>query len=380
MSATPSDTVPTRSSGSTALVVLAVLAVLYTLYFARSFLIPLTFALLLDFLLSPVVRLLARLRIPTAFGASIVVLALVGLLAVGVYQVSGPVRSWTADAPATLANAQRKIWQLVEPLERLTRSAQRVEEHMTEDARAGEKPTEVVVIGPTMASRLFAWTPALLIALLEVTVLLYFMLAAGDFFLEKVIKILPQAKDKKKAVLIARETESSISTYLIANLGINAVEGVMVGSALWVLGLPNALVWGMLTVVLEFIPYLGAAVMLALLCVTALATFHDLGHILLVPGAFVLANVIQANIVTALVLGRRLQLNPVALLAGLAFWFWIWGIPGAFVGVPLLAIFKICCDHIETLAPVGEFLAGPNGSLSGRGLPVLRDRVYRPWA
>jgi predicted PurR-regulated permease PerM len=115
-----------------------------------------------------------------------------------------------------------------------------------------------------------------------------------------------------------------------------------------------------MTVVLEFIPYLGAIVMLALLTIAALATFEDLTRILMVPGAYLLANIIQANIVTAMVLGRRLALNPVAVFISIAFWFWIWGIPGAFIGVPLLAVFKICCDHIEGLAPVGEFLAGPD--------------------
>jgi predicted PurR-regulated permease PerM len=209
-----------------------------------------------------------------------------------------------------------------------------------------------------VASRLFQWTPPFLGALLEVIVLLYFLLAAGDLFLEKLIKVLPHMRDKRKAVAIARETEASISTYLIANLGINVVEGVMVGAAMWALGMNNVLIWSVLTVVLEFIPYIGAILMLGLLSVTALATFDDIGRILLVPGAFVLANLIQANIVTALVLGQRLALNPVALLVGLAFWYAIWGIPGAFIGVPLLAIFKICCAHIEVLAPVGEFLSG----------------------
>lgn len=108
--------------------------------------------------------------------------------------------------------------------------------------------------------------------------------------------------------------------------------------------------------VFEFIPYLGALIMMTLLSIVALATFDNLGHILLVPATFLLANLIQANIVTTLVLGKRLALNNVALFVGLAFWWWIWGIPGAFIGVPLMAVFKIYCDHIEALAPVGEFL------------------------
>jgi predicted PurR-regulated permease PerM len=280
------------------------------------------------------------------------------VLGLGIYQLSGPIQTWTTQAPATVASAQRRLRELMVPLERLTRTAKQVEDNIAGPAPA-DKPQEVVVARPTVVSLVFGWTSPVLAGLLEVAVLLYFLLAAGDLFLEKVIRLLPQMHDKKKAVLIARETESAISTYLITNLGINAVEGLMVFGALWAIGLPNAIVWGVLTVVLEFIPYLGALVMLTLLTVTALSTFDDVTRTLLVPGSYLLANIIQANIVTAMVLGRRLQLNPVAVLVGLAFWFWIWGVPGAFIAVPLMSIFKICCDHMESLATIGEFLGGP---------------------
>jgi len=108
--------------------------------------------------------------------------------------------------------------------------------------------------------------------------------------------------------------------------------------------------------VLEFIPYLGALAIVVLLGIAALTTFDNVGHALLVPASFLLVNLIQSNVVSPLLLGKRLALNPVALFIGLAFWFWIWGIAGAFIAVPLLATFKIFCDHIESLASVGEFL------------------------
>jgi predicted PurR-regulated permease PerM len=360
---------PQRNSASTAITIIAVLAVLYTLYFARTFLIPIAFAVLLAFLLSPAVRFLERLRIPKWLGAAIVVLGLVGGIVLGAFQLAAPVQTWTVQAPAVLSKAEREVRRLLQPLERFTKTAQRVEE-ATEGTVTGEKPPEVVVRGPTVGERLFGSTQRAIAYVLEVLVLLYFLLAAGNLFLEKVIKVLPTFQDKKKAVRIARETEASISTYLLANLGINIVEGLMVGGAMWALGMPAPVLWGLLTVFFEFIPYLGALVMLLLLSIVALATFDNLGHILLVPAAFLLANLIQANIVTTLVLGRRLALNPVALFIGLAFWFWIWGTAGAFIGVPLLAIFKIVCDNIESLAPVGEFLGARSEPARAPALPV----------
>jgi predicted PurR-regulated permease PerM len=358
-----------RPPRSTAITALAILAVLYTLYFAREFLLPITFALLLDFLLGPAVRALARLRIPVPLGAGVVVLAMVGLVGLGVYQLSGPVQSWGEKAPQTIATAQAKLKKLLKPLEQMTKTAQQVESAAGGVSGASKAP-EVVVAGPTVASRLFGSTQRFLAGALEVLILLYFLLAAGDLFLAKLIKLLPHFSDKVKAIQIARATEASISLYLRTTAVINLIEGAMVAGAMQLLGMPNALLWGGLAALFEFIPYLGAAAMLAILSVAALATFPEVGHALLVPGAFLATNLIQANLVSPMLLGHRLALNPVALFIGLAFWFWIWGVPGAFIAVPLLATLKICGDHIDALAPLGEFLGRRDG---GNHRPALSD-------
>ena len=120
--------------------------------------------------------------------------------------------------------------------------------------------------------------------------------------------------------------------------------------------MPSPILWGSLVALFEFIPYLGAIVITGILAIAAITTFDTVGHALMVPAAFLAINVIQANFVSPVLMGHRLALNPVALLVGLTFWFWIWGIPGAFIAVPLLASFKIFCDHVESLAALGEFL------------------------
>jgi predicted PurR-regulated permease PerM len=338
--------------------VLAVLAVFYTLYFARGFLLPIVFALLLDFLLSPAVRALVRWRVPLPLAAGLVLLTLVGVGGLCVYDLSGPVQSWGENAPATLATAQTRLRRLLKPLQRVTKTAEQVESAATGGV-AGEgaaKPTEVVVRGPSIVSRLFGSTQRFLAGLLEVMILVYFLLAAGDLFLQKLIKGLPNLHDQNKAIEIARATEASISTYLLTTLTVNAIEGAVVAGALYALGMPNPVLWGALVTLLEFIPYLGALGLMVLLTLGAFASFDDVGHALLIPGAFLAINLIQANLVSPMLLGHRLALNPVALLVSLAFWFWIWGIPGGLLAVPLLATLKIFCDHIERLAPLGEFL------------------------
>jgi len=341
------------------LTVLSVLAVLYTLYFSREFLLPIVFALLLNFLLSPVVRWFGRLRIPPPLSAAVVVLAILGLLGTGVFGLSGAIRDWAASAPATLKTADAKLAKIVRPFQRASKTAEQVAAAATAATGAGatpKKPAEVVVQGPSLASRVFGTTQRSVASILEVLILLYFLLAAGDLFLQKLIKVLPNLRDKRTAVQIARATEASISTYLLTTALVNISEGAVVAGVMYLWGMPNPALWGALVALLEFIPYLGALAMVVILGIAALTTFDSITHALLVPASFLMINLIQGNVVSPLLLGHRLSLNPVALFIGLAFWFWIWGIPGAFIAVPLMATFKILCDHIESLASVGEFL------------------------
>jgi predicted PurR-regulated permease PerM len=338
---------------SIAITGLFVLAVFYTLYFARAFLLPIVLAVLLDFLLSPVIRALKRLRVPEPLGAALVLLGLLGALGAGVYSLSEPARSWVARAPESISRVQSRLSELRRPVEQVTRTAEQVEEATEVSKRS---PQEVVVRGPRLSERLFGTTQTLFTGAMETIILLYFLLAAGDLFLQKLIKVLPQFTDKKKAVAIARETEASISTYLLTVAVVNVGLGLVVTLAMWLIGMPNAVLWGCLAGAAEFMPYIGATATLAVLTMAGLVTYPDVGHALLVPGTYLAINLIQANFISPVVLGRRLTLNPVAILVGLIFWWWIWGVGGAFIAVPLLATFKIFCDHIESLAPIGEFL------------------------
>src|SRR4029450_13240130 len=213
---------------------------------------------------------------------------------------------------------------------------------------------------PSMSQRLFGTTQNFAIGFFEVLVLLYFLLAAGDLFLQKLVRVVPEFTDKKKAVRIVREAESSVSVYLGTVTLVNACLGVAIAFAMWFVGMPNPILWGVAAGLLEFIPYLGAATMTATLTVAGLITFDDVGRALLVPAVYLAIALLQANVVYTLIspiiLGRRLTLNPVAIFVGLLFWTLIWGVAGAFLAVPLIATLKIFCDHIERLRPVGEFL------------------------
>jgi predicted PurR-regulated permease PerM len=347
------ETLGARSAG---MLILTVLAVLYTLYFARDFFIPIVFAVLLNFLLSPVLRTLVRLRIPTPAGAGIVVLILLAAVSGGVYALASPAQEFATTAPQTLARASNKLRKIIRPVQAATSNVERAAGTLGDTA--GQRPVRQVVVNtsPSITSRIFGTTQKLVAGILEIVILLYFLLAGGDLFLQKFIKVLPHSGDKRKAVEIARATESAVSAYLSTAFAVNVVEGIVLAIVLWLLKMPSPALWGALIAMLEFIPYLGALTAVVVLSLAGLTTFDTVGHAMLAPGAFLLINLIQANLVTPMLLGHRLTLNPVAIFVGLAFFFFIWGVPGAFVAVPLMATLKIFCDNISSLAALGEFL------------------------
>jgi predicted PurR-regulated permease PerM len=361
-----------RSARSVSIVILAVLAVLYTLYFARDFFIPIVFAVLLNFLLSPLLRALARLRIPPPAGAALLVLALLGAGGGGVYALSGPAHDLAATAPETLKAASTRLRRFILPVQKATNQVVQVAGTLGDTAGARPQRQLVVNSSPSIGSRIFGTTQKLVAGILEVVILLYFLLAGGDLFLQKFIKVLPHSGEKKKAVEIARAIEAAVSAYLSTAFMVNVAEGAVVALLLWRLKMPSPVLWGVMAASLEFIPYLGAFAAVVILGLAGLATFDSIPHALLIPGSYLAVNLIQANLVTPMLLGHRLTLNPVAIFIGLTFFFWIWGVPGAFMAVPLLATLKIFCDNIASLAALGEFLGERD---DGERRVMIRERA-----
>jgi predicted PurR-regulated permease PerM len=335
---------------------LFLLVLFHTLRVARDLFLPLMLAFFLSFLLSPLLRVLKRAHIPEALGAALLLLVLAGGVGLGIYSLVTPATEWIAKAPESLTRVQRKLRTLRAPMLQMSRTAEEVERTI-----AGEPSTAPVAAAKApswIKEALFGGTTAFVSEAIVVMVLLYFLLASGDLFLRKLIKVLPTFKDKKRAVEIAREMERNISTYLFTVTLINVGVGVEVWVGVGLLGMPNPVLWGVLAFVLTYIPYLGAIVGIGILGLAALLVFDDVGQALAVPAVYMVVSFLEGNFVTPLVLGRRLTLNPVVIFVGLLFWFFLWGIPGALLAVPILAVFKIVCDHVDTLAPIGEFF-GP---------------------
>jgi predicted PurR-regulated permease PerM len=336
---------------SVGIVMLATLAWIGALYVGREFFIPIALALLLNALLRPLVRGLERLQAPTVAGAALVVLALLGGLTVGGFVLADPIRSWVSQVPASLETAAHKLETARHSLEEVSKATQA----LTEPGGAPPSVPAAPAVPPFLA-QLFGTTATLIAGLAGVLLLLYLLLASGDLFLRKLVEVLPVFRDKRTAVQVAEEVQQAVSRYLGATLLINLGQGLAVGLALWGLGMSHPWLWAGLTVMLEFIPYLGAAGMIGLLAVTAVGQFDTIGHILLAPGSYLVITTLQNNLVSPFVYGQRLQLNPVAVFVGVLFWWYLWGVAGAFLAVPFFATLKIIADHVEGLAPIATFL------------------------
>jgi predicted PurR-regulated permease PerM len=339
------------------IVMMATLAGIGTLYVGRALCIPLALALLLNALLRPVVRSLERRRVSTAVGATVVSLGLLGALVGGGLALVNPVRAWVSQLPATFEAAGRKLAPARQSLEQVSQATQALSEPSGAPPAAPAPPappTRPAV--PLFLGQLFGTTAALVAGLTEVLLLLYLLLASGDLFLRKLVEVLPLFRDKRVAVEVTEQVQQAVTRYMVATLMINAGQGIVVGLALWALGMPYPWLWGALTVLLEFIPYLGATGMLILLTAAAFSQFDALGHILLVPGTYLVIAALQNNLVSPFVYGQRLKLNPVAVLVGVLFWWLLWGVAGAFLAVPFFATLKILADHVESLTPIATFL------------------------
>jgi predicted PurR-regulated permease PerM len=211
--------------------------------------------------------------------------------------------------------------------------------------------------GRGFVRRAFGGVANLLVVAVSIVFLTYFLLASGDLFMRKLMKVLPYSAEQSGVPQrISDEVESAVSAYLRTSVLINIGLGLATWGILQLLGMPNAGLWGAIAGSLNVIPYLGALLTAGVLTVASITVFDSVGQALLVPGAFFMLNVLESNIVTPLLMGKQFPLNPVALFIGVMLWGFVWGIAGAILAVPIMVTLKILCDHIPSLRPFGEFL------------------------
>ena len=357
----PPPTAFTVSKTALAQIVLIVLGVVAALYFARPVLLPIFFACVAGMTLKPLIRWSSNCHIPPPFSAAIVILLLVAGVVFGFGQFSRPAMAWVNDAPQHMTELRQRIQKLLPPGGHFSAAAAAVNNLGATEAEKKEdqKNAPTVQVRDNHSSvSLINWTEIFLVGLIETLVLLYLLLASGDLFLQKLVHVMPTLGDKKRAVEISHEIQQNISNYLLSVTLINAGLGVIVSGGLYFMGVPNAVMWGIFVAVLNFVPYFGPVAGITLLTAVGLLTFEtSLWRALLPPAWYLLLHLLETNLVTPVLLGRRFTLNPVVIFVSLIFWTWLWGMPGALLSLPILVSVKVISDHIPALSSVSEVLS-----------------------
>lgn len=337
-----------------ALVTLAVLGVMASMYFARSLLLPIVVALMLNLLLKPLVRQLNRMGVPIAFAGVIIMFLLTVISLAAAYFVSTWLIEFISSAPERLNEVEYKLRGLSKSISDIGDAAERIQDATS----GGAQQPAVAVRGPTIVENGLGFVQSLGVSWLSMFVLLFFLLMSGDTFLTKLVALLPTFKDKRQAVSAYRDVEQEIGVYLLTTAIINTALGVVTALALGMLDVPNYALWGIVVALLNFIPYIGPIVAMIGLGITGLLSFETLPEMIAPAGAFFILNLLEAYIFTPMLIGRRLDLNPVAVILSLLVWSWLWGVTGAILAVPILAILRITGDHFSSLRFMAEFASG----------------------
>jgi predicted PurR-regulated permease PerM len=330
------------------------LGALAAIYAASSIILPLVLAFVLKLLLQPAMRVLERLHLPRAIGALLPILIVIGALVGLVAALSGPATSWAQKLPQGVPRLEAHLVLLRGPIQALQKVTQRAEQI----AEAPEQKGAMVAVrgDPGLTGALFSGMRTVLDGLFTTILVLYFLLVSGDTFLRRFVEILPRFHDKRQAVDISQQIEGDISIYLVTITVMNVAVGVATAAAMYLCGLGDPLLWGATAFLLNYIPILGPLLGTGIFLLAGMLTFDSLWWALLPPALYFGIHVIEGETLTPMLLARRFTLNPVLVILSLVFWFWMWGVPGAVLAVPMLAIMKIVCDRLRPLKALGHFL------------------------
>ena len=338
---------------SVALTGLFIIACLWFLHAAATLVVPLTLALLLHFLLIPVVRAMKRYRLPEPVAAAVVLLAVTGGVATAGQQLANPALEWVERAPQAIRTIEQKLHPVRESMAQVSHATQALDRAAQ---GGGQDSIRRVKIHTDWQTPMVNLTGQVLGAIGTTLLLLYFLLASGDLFLGKMMRVLSRQEDRDCAIRIVTGVERQLSRYLFQTLLIQAGLGIALWLVLWALGMPNPGLWAAAAAVLQIIPYIGSLLVLIMIAIVSAVTF-DQAWMMAAPVLAYLGLTFLKGFVTPVFLGRRLVLNRVAVLVSLIFFGWMWGVTGTLLAVPLLASLKIMCDHIAGLQALGEFLA-----------------------
>ena len=362
--------VPVSVRGAS-LLILAFLGSVFMMHWAQAVLVPLLLGLTFSYAIAPLVNRLERLRMPRALGAGLVLLALLGI-------IGGTAVALQDDAVAfveSLPEAAQKIRQTARAnrnkpettIEKVQKAATELEKAATESSTAAAPElargvTRVQIERPRFSIHeyLLTQTPTMLGALGQATIvvfLTFFLLVSGDSFRRKLVKLAgPTFARKKITVQALDEITDQVQRYLRGQVLISVIVGTATWLAYWAIGVDHAAVWGVLAMVLNFIPYIGSIVLTGASGMAGFVQFGSVDMGLLVGATSIALHTLSGNLLTPWLTSRTSQINPMVVFVGVLAFGWLWGVWGLLLGTPVLLMIKAVCDRVDDFKPLGELL------------------------
>jgi predicted PurR-regulated permease PerM len=330
-------------------------AVLAACYVAAEIVLPIVLAFVLSLVLTPAMRVLERVRVPRWVAAMLVILVLFSTLGGLGAALSGPAASWAQKLPTGIPKLDERLSFLSRPIA----AFQKFIDQAQGLTQGGEpKAVPVALQGSGLSNQLLSGTRSFASGLLETVLVLFFLLVSGDTFLRRLVEILPRFKNKRQAVDISQQIESDVSAYLFTITIMNLAVGVATGTVMALCGVGDPVLWGTVAFLLNYIPILGPMIGVVVFVLAGLLSITALWGAFLPAGLYLLIHLVEGETVTPMLLARRFTINPVLVILSLVFWYWMWGVPGAILSTPMLAITKIICDRIRPLMAFGHFIEG----------------------
>jgi predicted PurR-regulated permease PerM len=331
--------------------ILTMIAVLTCLYVARNIVLPVVLALVLKLLFQPLVKLLERVHIPKIGGALISLLLLLGVFVGLGALLSSPAARWAGQLPQAWPMLQQRFAVLQKPIAHL--------EHVLDSMGVHIDGGDSFLAHPvSMVTDVFSGTGTVASNLLETLLVLFYLLVFGETFLRRLVEVLPRFDDKREAVEISVHMERDLSAYLLTITIINAVVGCATALVMWICGVPGPILWGVVAFCLNFVPILGPFFGILMFLAVGIVT-AGFAWIAILPACLYFGiHIAEGEIITPMLLASRFTINPVAVMLSLIFWYWMWGVAGAILAVPMLAILKIIFDRLRPFRAFGHLLEG----------------------
>lgn len=326
------------------------------LYFAHAVFIPIALALLFALLLSAPVEALNRQGLPRSVSALLILMIFLAVIGTAVNLLWGPSQAWLAAAPRTSQTIQRKIGpaaRIMQRIDALTRGA----DHLTDEKNLPAPPSAAPSAAPEGGSGFIVRTQGALVAGVTIVVLTLFLLAAGPPVLARMSATFATNLHYSRVLQVIEAIRSEVGRYYATIALINLGLALATLAAMSALGMPNPVLWGVVAGVLNFIPYVGSATTFVILTVVAFVSFDGVGRVLAVAGSYLALATLEGQVVQPLLVGQRLELNPIIVFLALWFGGWFWGIPGIVLAIPSLVALKVAAEHHEHGALLVEFLS-----------------------